>query len=56
MSDRVAVMCKGPDSHVVAEIDIDLPRPRTLDSRRTSAFQEYVHELENILGIDQVER
>lgn len=55
LSDRVAVMSKGPGSKVVTEIDIDLPRPRTLASRRSAAFQEYVRELENILGIDQVE-
>jgi len=55
LSDRVAVMSKGPASRVVTEVDIDLPRPRTLESRGSAVFQGYVRELEQALGLDQME-
>jgi len=40
LSDRVAVMSPRP-GHIVSEVTIDLPRPRTLDMRDSAEFAEY---------------
>ncbi len=40
LSDRVVVMAPRP-GRVIADITIDIPRPRSLDVKRTPQFQEY---------------
>jgi NitT/TauT family transport system ATP-binding protein len=44
LSDRVIILSNRP-AHVVAEIDIDLPRPRTQDARFTPAFDSLSKEI-----------
>ena len=41
LADRVAVLGARP-SHILDIVPIDLPRPRTLDLKRTAEFQAYV--------------
>jgi NitT/TauT family transport system ATP-binding protein len=41
LSDRVIVMGKGP-GRVVADVRIDLPRPRTADTRFASEMRDYI--------------
>ena len=53
LSNRVLVMDKNP-GRIVAVMDIDLPRPRSLDIRETPAFAGYQRRLRSIfesLGI-----
>ncbi|HMN79951.1 MAG TPA: ABC transporter ATP-binding protein [Burkholderiaceae bacterium] len=53
LSDRVFVMGKNP-GRIIEVVDIDLPRPRTLDIRETAAFTAYQRRLRSIfesLGI-----
>jgi NitT/TauT family transport system ATP-binding protein len=53
LSDRVMVMSKNP-GRIAEIIDIDLPRPRTLDIRETAQFTAYQRRLRSIfesLGI-----
>jgi NitT/TauT family transport system ATP-binding protein len=53
LSDRVAVMTPRP-GRITEMIDIDLPRPRTLETRETAAFERLaksgVHLLEQGFG------
>ncbi|MBP1154492.1 MULTISPECIES: ABC transporter ATP-binding protein [unclassified Paenibacillus] len=44
LSDRVLVMSSRPGK-VVRDISIDLPRPRSMDTRSNTRFMEYVHEI-----------
>jgi NitT/TauT family transport system ATP-binding protein len=44
MSDRVIVMSARPAS-VIEDLQIELPRPRSLDVRDTPAFIEYTGHL-----------
>ncbi len=44
LSDRVVVLSPNP-GRIVADVTIDLPRPRSLDVRRSPVFSEYEHEL-----------
>ncbi|NWO17805.1 MAG: ABC transporter ATP-binding protein, partial [Corynebacterium sp.] len=37
--------------HIVADIKIDIPRPRTKDHRFTETFSEYVAEIESYIGV-----
>ncbi len=46
LADRVFVLSSRP-GRVIATYDIDLPRPRTLDTTFTPAFGELVHALRN---------
>ncbi|MDO8616477.1 MAG: ABC transporter ATP-binding protein [Dehalococcoidia bacterium] len=48
MSDRVVVLTSRPGS-VRADIDIELPRPRTEEMERTQPFLDYVYYLRNLL-------
>jgi NitT/TauT family transport system ATP-binding protein len=48
LSDRVVVMAPRP-GRVVAEVTIDLPRPRTADMRETPRFAEYQRKLRLML-------
>lgn len=53
LSDRVLVMSKNP-GRIAEVVDIDLPRPRSLDIRETPAFTTYQRRLRSIfesLGI-----
>lgn len=54
LSDRVAVMTPRP-GRIAEVIEIDLPRPRTLDARETDAFENLarhgMHLLERGFGL-----
>ncbi len=54
LSDRVAVMSARP-GRIIKLLEIDLPRPRTLESRETDAFERLartgVHVLEEGFGV-----
>jgi NitT/TauT family transport system ATP-binding protein len=49
LSDRIVVLSERP-GRVVREIDIDLPRPRALDTMRTTKFGNYCHELRELFA------
>lgn len=49
LSSKSYVMGTNP-GRIVAEVDIDLPRPRTLDMIITKKFIEYEEELTNLIG------
>jgi NitT/TauT family transport system ATP-binding protein len=48
LSDRVIVLSPRP-GRVIADIDIELPRPRTEDSERTQVFLDYADHLRGLL-------
>ncbi len=49
LSDRVVVMAARP-GRVIADITIDLPRPRSLSMKRTPKFQEYEEHIWKLIG------
>jgi NitT/TauT family transport system ATP-binding protein len=49
MSDRILVMKPRP-GHVVEDVRIDLPRPRTLEMVNTPQFGEIVGHIRDLLG------
>jgi NitT/TauT family transport system ATP-binding protein len=51
LSDRVAVMSSGP-GRVREMIDIELPRPRDLEVKRTPAFTAYTDHIWRLIGQD----
>jgi NitT/TauT family transport system ATP-binding protein len=51
LSDRVAVMSSGP-GRIREMIDIDLPRPRDLEVKRTPAFIAYTDRIWRLIGHD----
>lgn len=52
LGDRVVVMSPRPGK-ILANIEIDLPRPRVLDDMLTPAFGDYVREIRPLLGAAQ---
>ena len=50
LSDRVIVLSPRP-GRVVADIDIELPRPRTADIERSPAFLDYADHLRGLLKV-----
>jgi len=50
LADRVLVMSGRPGS-ILADVRIDLPRPRHTSVRTTPAFGEYVRSLSALLGV-----
>ncbi len=51
-ADRVAVLSPRP-SRILDVIPIELPRPRSLDIKRTPAFQEYVERITRMVTHDE---
>jgi NitT/TauT family transport system ATP-binding protein len=51
LGDRVVVMSRNP-GRVVADIAIDLPRPRTIDVTDTPAFVDSRRRIRQLLGSD----
>ncbi|HEU5288268.1 MAG TPA: ABC transporter ATP-binding protein [Candidatus Limnocylindria bacterium] len=49
LSDRVVVMAPRP-GRVIADITIDIPRPRSLDVKRTPRFQEYEQKIWQLIA------
>jgi NitT/TauT family transport system ATP-binding protein len=49
LSDRVIVMSARP-GRILADIPIDLPRPRQLEIKRTTAFIKYADEIWNLIA------
>jgi NitT/TauT family transport system ATP-binding protein len=52
LSDRVVVMSARP-GRIKADIDIELPRPRTEEMERTAPFLDYAEQLRTLLKEDQ---
>ncbi|PPF44777.1 nitrate/sulfonate/bicarbonate ABC transporter ATP-binding protein [Pseudoclavibacter sp. AY1F1] len=50
LGDRVVVVGDRP-GRIIADIRIDLPRPRTKEHRYSEAFAEYVSEVESLIGV-----
>ena len=48
LSDRVIVMSARP-GRIKADIDIELPRPRTEEIERTAPFLDYAEQLRRLL-------
>jgi len=48
VSDRVIVLSKQP-GRIVADVDIELPRPRTEEAERTQPFLDYTNHLRDVL-------
>ena len=55
LSDTVAVMGPRP-GRIVARVEIDLPRPRTVDHLHSTRFYELVNEVAELLGVDAAPR
>jgi NitT/TauT family transport system ATP-binding protein len=53
LSDRVVVMAARP-GRVVADITIDLPRPRALEVKRTPEFAAYEEQIWRLIQHDRV--
>ena len=49
LSDRVVVMSARP-GRILAQIDIDLPRPRALHVKRTAPFAEYEDQIWKLIA------
>ncbi len=54
LSDRVIAMTPRPGK-IRGTIDIELPRPRTLKTKRESKFGEYELTMSDMLGLDEAE-
>lgn len=52
LSDRVVVMSSRP-GRILADIPIDLPRPRPLEVKRTPAFATYADQIWKLLSVQQ---
>jgi NitT/TauT family transport system ATP-binding protein len=48
LADRIVVMSKGP-GRILRVIDVDLPRPRTMEVRNSQEFQHYREEVSGLL-------
>jgi NitT/TauT family transport system ATP-binding protein len=53
LGNRVLVSTKGPGSHITNAIEIDLPWPRTRDTRQHPDFSGYVNLIWSLLAADQ---
>lgn len=49
VSDRIYVMSTQP-GQIIEEIEIDLPKPRTIDVMATLQFEQYIHYLTDKIG------
>jgi NitT/TauT family transport system ATP-binding protein len=54
LSDRVLVMAPRP-GRIIADITIDLPRPRVLDVKRTPEFAQYAQRIWSLISGHQAE-
>jgi len=52
LSDRVVVMSPRP-GRILADVHIELPRPRSLDIKRTPRFIAYEEEISTLIGSHQ---
>ena len=52
LSDRVLVMSPRP-GRIIEEVAVDLPRPRTAETRSGAAFQDYALHLRQMLGLSE---
>jgi NitT/TauT family transport system ATP-binding protein len=50
LSDRIVVLSRRP-GRVIRELNIDLPRPRSLDTMRTAQFGNTCHELRELFAV-----
>jgi NitT/TauT family transport system ATP-binding protein len=50
LSDRIVVLSARP-GRVIREINVDLPRPRALETMRTTQFGNYCHELRELFAV-----
>jgi NitT/TauT family transport system ATP-binding protein len=50
LGDRVIVSTRGPASRITTAIEIDIPRPRSRDSRLHPNFNGYVEQIWQLLG------
>lgn len=50
LGDRVLVVGDRP-GRIIADIRIDLPRPRTRDHRYSTVFADYIQEVEDLIGV-----
>lgn len=55
LSDRVIVMAARP-GRIIADIKIDLPRPRKLDVKRTPEFARYEEQIWALIASQQMQR
>jgi NitT/TauT family transport system ATP-binding protein len=53
LGNRVLISTKGPGSHITNAIDIDLPWPRTRNTRLHPDFTAYVEEIWSLLAAEQ---
>lgn len=50
LSDRIVVLAQRP-GRLLADVRVDLPRPRTLDMESTPEFGEIVHTVRSLVGL-----
>ena len=55
LSDRVVVMAARP-GRIIADIRIDLPRPRSLEVKRTPEFARYAEQIWKLIANQQTQR
>ena len=49
LADRVVIMSAGPSSRIIGDWRVELPRPRTQESRYHERFAEHSHQLRHLI-------